>query len=467
MLIRKAGLRPTTIIGNRCRSIYETLLVSVSCVHRGNGWDGTCSFFPPRPRLCTQSHNRWFRRQGAKAPRRVFPGIPLEHFLPQICPLITRSCRAHRSTLSWNKRSPRIFHQQIARTLLAVRNLSLALTCDVNVCPCSAAYYSEDEQDCDEACEEIVLEGERESFSTLPSQPPPPPPPSQHTPRPSERAMGKKTSGNSNSTNVSSGGGGGQPPEFAALPALAGTVPRHSPAPVSVTTNAAMPPSSRVPPPSSRAAGKQPMNYSSQPANPNPPATTTRSARAASKQPLSAANYPHNPTHHHPSPPSSNASSPHKNRQNAPASTQPAKNNKIWSTSSTEERERIKEFWLGLGEEERRNLVKVEKEAVLKKMKEQQKHSCSCAVCGRKRSVPLSPIFLSEKFSLTENPPFLVVNRLFRGLDFRSMPLFFAIAISPCSTVLRRLPPASLSTIVTGMRLRTSSRYCTMLITRS
>ncbi|CCM06449.1 uncharacterized protein FIBRA_08713 [Fibroporia radiculosa] len=58
----------------------------------------------------------------------------------------------------------------------------------------------------------------------------------------------------------------------------------------------------------------------------------------------------------------------------------------IWSTSTTEERERIKEFWLGLGEEERRNLVKIEKEAVLKKMKEQQKHSCSCAVCGRKRN---------------------------------------------------------------------------------
>ncbi|KZT54724.1 hypothetical protein CALCODRAFT_472945 [Calocera cornea HHB12733] len=50
-----------------------------------------------------------------------------------------------------------------------------------------------------------------------------------------------------------------------------------------------------------------------------------------------------------------------------------------------EERERIKEFWLGLAENDRRALVKVEKETVLKKMKEQQKHSCSCAVCGRKR----------------------------------------------------------------------------------
>lgn len=58
---------------------------------------------------------------------------------------------------------------------------------------------------------------------------------------------------------------------------------------------------------------------------------------------------------------------------------------RIWNTSTAEERERIKEFWLSLGEEDRRSLVKVEKEAVLKKMKEQQKHSCSCTVCGRKR----------------------------------------------------------------------------------
>ena len=59
---------------------------------------------------------------------------------------------------------------------------------------------------------------------------------------------------------------------------------------------------------------------------------------------------------------------------------------RIWNTSTAEERERIKEFWLSLGEEDRRSLVKVEKDAVLKKMKEQQKHSCSCTVCGRKRT---------------------------------------------------------------------------------
>ncbi|KAL6718934.1 Stress response protein nst1 [Lecanora helva] len=67
----------------------------------------------------------------------------------------------------------------------------------------------------------------------------------------------------------------------------------------------------------------------------------------------------------------------------------PMQNNskdRIWNTSTAEERERIKDFWLSLGEEDRRSLVKVEKEAVLKKMKEQQKHSCSCTVCGRKRT---------------------------------------------------------------------------------
>lgn len=59
---------------------------------------------------------------------------------------------------------------------------------------------------------------------------------------------------------------------------------------------------------------------------------------------------------------------------------------KIWSTNNQEERERIKDFWLGLGEDERKSLVKLEKDAVLKKMKEQQKHTCSCTVCGRKRT---------------------------------------------------------------------------------
>jgi Salt tolerance down-regulator len=58
---------------------------------------------------------------------------------------------------------------------------------------------------------------------------------------------------------------------------------------------------------------------------------------------------------------------------------------RIWNTSSHEERERIKDFWRSLGESDRKSLLKVEKDTVIKTMKEQQKHSCSCTVCGRKR----------------------------------------------------------------------------------
>lgn len=57
----------------------------------------------------------------------------------------------------------------------------------------------------------------------------------------------------------------------------------------------------------------------------------------------------------------------------------------IWEIGDEMERERIRLFWTNLGEEERRALVKLEKEAVVKKMKEQQKQTCSCSVCGRRR----------------------------------------------------------------------------------
>ncbi|KIW08478.1 hypothetical protein, variant 2 [Verruconis gallopava] len=83
-------------------------------------------------------------------------------------------------------------------------------------------------------------------------------------------------------------------------------------------------------------------------------------------------------------------------------------NDHIWNTSTQQERERIKEFWLSLKEEERRSLVKVEKEAVLKKMKEQQKHSCSCTVCGRKRTAieeELEVLYDAYYEELEQSPP--------------------------------------------------------------
>lgn len=85
-------------------------------------------------------------------------------------------------------------------------------------------------------------------------------------------------------------------------------------------------------------------------------------------------------------------------------------NENIWNTSSQEERKRIKEFWMKLGEDERKSLVKVEKDAVLKKMKEQQKQACSCSVCGRKRTAieeeleGLYDAYYQELEQFTHNP---------------------------------------------------------------
>ena len=102
----------------------------------------------------------------------------------------------------------------------------------------------------------------------------------------------------------------------------------------------------------------------------------------------SAANHmsPPNPTSFQPPPPPPPPPVGQSLPSEAHQSSQNSSKDRIWNTSTAEERERIKEFWLSLGEEDRRSLVKVEKEAVLKKMKEQQKHSCSCTVCGRKRT---------------------------------------------------------------------------------
>jgi hypothetical protein len=106
----------------------------------------------------------------------------------------------------------------------------------------------------------------------------------------------------------------------------------------------------------------------------------SKSGRSTSEQPHPTANGMfQNRSHNHPAPLLSSL------QQNVPKGSGISRE-KIWNTSSQEERERIKEFWLSLGEEERKSLVKVEKDAVLKKMKEQQKHSCSCTVCGRKRT---------------------------------------------------------------------------------
>ncbi|KAF2097488.1 hypothetical protein NA57DRAFT_77745 [Rhizodiscina lignyota] len=119
---------------------------------------------------------------------------------------------------------------------------------------------------------------------------------------------------------------------------------------------------------------------------------------------------------------------------------------RIWNTSTQEERERIKEFWLSLGEEERKSLVKIEKEAVLRKMKEQQKHSCSCTVCGRKRTA------IEEELEVLYDAYYEELEQRSNDITWRPGPLRFTSKESQQVNRIdpnRILPPAS-----AGPRLR-------------
>lgn len=58
---------------------------------------------------------------------------------------------------------------------------------------------------------------------------------------------------------------------------------------------------------------------------------------------------------------------------------------KIWDTSSVEEKERIQQFWKSLTYEERRELVKIPKQTVMQQMREQKRSNCNCTLCGKKR----------------------------------------------------------------------------------
>jgi hypothetical protein len=167
-------------------------------------------------------------------------------------------------------------------------------------------------------------------------------------------------------------------PPPAALPPPAVKQPPRTPVPQPPTQQPALnpppPPATAAPtqpPPSSRAAGKQPMSHM-----PQPQPSMVRSLRAAGKAPVSATGHAH---HNHAHPPAAKA--PVAKTKAAP-NTPPAK---IWTTASVEERENITQFWLGLTNLERRDLLQIEKDAVLRRMKEQQRHSCGCAVCGRKK----------------------------------------------------------------------------------
>ncbi|PSN66851.1 hypothetical protein BS50DRAFT_493341 [Corynespora cassiicola Philippines] len=125
-------------------------------------------------------------------------------------------------------------------------------------------------------------------------------------------------------------------------------------------------------------------NGSYQPGYAHSPGASTAGKKSKKKKKgsLASTQLPYNP----PPPARGHPAAPPPPALNASRKSGGTKKDRIWNTSSQEERERIREFWLSLGEDERKSLVKIEKEAVLRKMKEQQKHSCSCTVCGRKRT---------------------------------------------------------------------------------
>jgi hypothetical protein len=59
----------------------------------------------------------------------------------------------------------------------------------------------------------------------------------------------------------------------------------------------------------------------------------------------------------------------------------------LWNLTKSEESEQIKVFWESLTYPERKALLVVEKNSVLKTMREtSQKQTCSCTICGRRRS---------------------------------------------------------------------------------
>ncbi|PWN26302.1 hypothetical protein BDZ90DRAFT_51548 [Jaminaea rosea] len=157
------------------------------------------------------------------------------------------------------------------------------------------------------------------------------------------------------------------PPPSQPLPPPAPAV-QHGKQPATNGPPAPAPPRSNAPPPSSRAAGKQPMTFNSNASAKAPAPNGHSHPPAKSRAGAAAGSVSSHGTGHGTAPPS---------QAQAP---------RIWSTSTAEERERIKEFWMRLNERDRRSLVAIEKDAVLKRMKEQSRHSCTCAVCSRKRT---------------------------------------------------------------------------------
>lgn len=66
---------------------------------------------------------------------------------------------------------------------------------------------------------------------------------------------------------------------------------------------------------------------------------------------------------------SSKSGNQQKSQQQKDSKKQKNKESDIWNMTEADERKKIREFWLSLTDQERANLIKMEKEAILQKMK--------------------------------------------------------------------------------------------------
>lgn len=162
-------------------------------------------------------------------------------------------------------------------------------------------------------------------------------------------------------------------------------MPAPAPASVPATTTA------QDPSPATRDISPLELTQKSPPHPPRlPPAPTSSapakpSARAAGKQPMPNGPQPS-------SKPSSNHSSPSLPRSRK-IPVQSMRGHEVmarartWAAQSQAEREKVRNFWRGLDAAERKDLLMIEKDWVMRRVKDGQRTGCACAICRRKRSL--------------------------------------------------------------------------------
>lgn len=92
------------------------------------------------------------------------------------------------------------------------------------------------------------------------------------------------------------------------------------------------------------------------------------------------------------------------------------------ASTSRSERDDIRDFWLGLSQSDRRHMVTIEKQSVLRKMKEVQRHNCACAVCGRKRNLIEQELEVLYNSYTTELETYAEKQRDFRDSNGKKSP---------------------------------------------